>query len=206
MERSPAEKEKSNFELKYAERAPAIWEALGKLPRAGWVERGVENPETVQEHTIALRDLVIGLFDQLTEFSEEDRKDILNMLEVHDWDESPGEDKITYHEDKAIAEKLKEEKFKTATKIMSHMCDGLGALGAEIFKLWDRFEKSEDPAASFARQVDEYQPIEKAFEYEQRGENVSTQQFIDYAEERITHPALVSRLAAIKAKLRSVVL
>jgi putative hydrolases of HD superfamily len=198
----PAEKERNSFELKYAERTPAIWEALSRLPRAGWVDRGVENPETVQEHTIALRNLVIGLAEQLTEFSEKDKKDILDMLEVHDWDESPGEDKITYHEDKATAEKLKEEKFKTATEIMSHICDGLGALGAEIFKLWLRFEKGGDPAASFARQVDEYQPIEKAFEYEQRGENVSTQQFIDYAEERITHPALMSRLAAIKAKLK----
>ena len=67
-----------------------------------------------------------------------------------------------------------------------------------------RFEKKEDANSIFANQLDKYQAIEKAFEYEQKGENVSTQQFIDYAEAGSTRSVLVKRLQDIKVKLANI--
>ncbi len=40
--------------LKYARLAPDVWSALGRLKRTGYVKRDIPNPETVQEHTIAV--------------------------------------------------------------------------------------------------------------------------------------------------------
>ena len=34
-----------------------VWKALDKIPRTGWVQWGIPNPETVAEHTISARKL-----------------------------------------------------------------------------------------------------------------------------------------------------
>lgn len=202
MEKLP-KRERDISKLKYTERASDIWEALGKLQRTGWVNRGVKNPESVQEHTIALRNLVIDLSNQLIEFSEKDKEDILDMLEVHDWAEAIVGDLITVTKDEVLRAKMLKDKSKAETDAMTQICGPLGSAGTEIFNLWTRFEERKDPAALFAHQVDKYQAIEKAIEYEQNGENVSTQEFIEYAEKDIVHPVLVHRLIGVKGKLRN---
>lgn len=197
------EKEKYSHELTYAAYAPDTWRSLNNLLRTGWVNRGIKDPESVQEHIINCRDLVISLFDQLTEFSEKDIEDILHMLEVHDWPEALVGDQVIITKDEALSKKLKEEKYREEKAAMSRICKNLGETGAEIFALWLRYEEGRDPATLFARQVDKYQAIEKAFEYEQKGERVSTQEFIDHVKQEITHPVLMRRIAEIKKKLRN---
>ena len=86
----PASSEKKgySFELRYAKLAPHVWQALEKLPRTGWVDRDVTNPESVADHTVALRKLVLDNRESLTEFSDAEIQDLLDMLEIHDWAES----------------------------------------------------------------------------------------------------------------------
>ena len=40
--------------LRYETTAADIYTSLQRIPRTGWVIRGVENPETVYDHTVAL--------------------------------------------------------------------------------------------------------------------------------------------------------
>ena len=40
--------------LKLEEVAPEVYKSLHELKRTGWVERNVENPESVKEHTESL--------------------------------------------------------------------------------------------------------------------------------------------------------
>ena len=47
--------------LRLEKTAPEVYEALHKLKRTGWVQRGVENPESVKEHTEALENLLMNL-------------------------------------------------------------------------------------------------------------------------------------------------
>jgi 5'-deoxynucleotidase YfbR-like HD superfamily hydrolase len=60
--------EKMNFEqlqtpqLEFAHRVPEIWNKLAQIPRTGWKRRGVNKPESVQEHTTSLRDMAFLFF------------------------------------------------------------------------------------------------------------------------------------------------
>jgi len=187
------------FKLKYAELFPEVWKTLGEIPRTGWVNRSVKNPETVQEHTISCRNMVINLIDSLTEFSMSDILDILNMLEVHDWAETIIGDEVivTYNaEEKA---KLKESKFEREYEAMRKITsNGVNSLGAQVLMLWIRFEKRQDSKSSFSKQIDMYQSIEKAWEYQKNGENVLVLDFINYYRKDITHRLLKEKMLLIE--------
>ncbi|HYF97683.1 MAG TPA: HD domain-containing protein [Coxiellaceae bacterium] len=174
---------------------------MARLNRAGWVKRGVQNPETVQEHTEALINLASALSNNLPEFSELEKQEMVSMLEIHDWPESIVGDQIIVNPDPIEKEKLKATKYQQEYEAMQQICSNLGDTGSEIFNLWLRFENSSDKVAVLARQIDMYQAIEKALEYEKLGYPVSTQDFISYAEPTIIHPVLIQRLTDLKKQL-----
>lgn len=184
------------YPLKYAPLAPDVWELLGALPRAGWTRRGVEDPETVLEHTLALRKFVADNREELLAyFSQEDIEDILDMLEIHDWPEVYTGD-ITPHDDgyhnKSAGERA----------AMQEICKPLGTIGEEILALWERYETGADEVASFARQVDKLQAIAQAFAYEREGQvPVGTVEvFVENSAYKITHPFLTARLQWVLAE------
>ena len=187
-------------ELKFARLAPEVWKKLGEIPRTGWVIRDVENPETVQEHTLALRELVRSFSEALTEFSAEDKQELLDILEVHDWPEAIDGDKLTVTADPEERKKLKEAKFVSEQNAMVKIVESLGEEGKNIFMLWLRFELSDDPVAAFARQLDKYQAVEKAYEYEKSQGKPLFKEFADYAVGDITHPVLVKRVTDMRLK------
>lgn len=196
-ESAPANK----FHLKFTNLAPGVIRDLQVLRRTGWVRRNVANPESVQEHTIAARRLVISEKDSL-QFTPEGLEEILDILEIHDWPEHEpkvGDQVIlSTTENKEV---LKKEKYKAELDEMIKICKKLGKNGERILELWLRYENGQDPVSSFARQVDKLQAMEKAFEYEREGEQVSTQEFISEKEKEITHPVLIRRLKELKVKL-----
>lgn len=184
------------LEYKFAHLAPDVWRALGELPRTGWVNRGVESPETVQEHIIALVQLAAS-FEGL---SNAERDGLVEMLEIHDWPEAIHGDEVILTADVAQEKSKKAVKFENEQKALAEICEKLGDAGKEIMTLWLRFETSQDPAASFARQLDKFQAIQKALEYEQaRGIPMYTE-FRDYSNSKgeITHPLLLARLAQLE--------
>lgn len=195
--------EKMSFEqvntpdLKFAHLAPKIWEALGsyELRRSGWVKRGVKNPETVQEHTTSLRDLAFSLFNEIT---SDERRDLLDMLELHDWAEAVVGDEIIVTENVEDRAQLKKDKMQREFDAMVEICEGVGgATGDRMLELWTRFETSpDDPAAVFGRQLDKYQAIERALDYEKTQNIPLFREFKDYAERagQITHPVLLKKL------------
>ncbi|MFA6251236.1 MAG: HD domain-containing protein [Candidatus Paceibacterota bacterium] len=184
--------------LKYAKIAPDIWKALDAIPRTGWVKRGVSNPESVQKHIILCRELVTKLVIDLPEFSVAEISEIQDILEVHDYPEYINGDQVIVTEDQEEKKKLKLEKFQREYDAMIEITKDLGDIGAEMFNLWLRFEKENDRISIFAKQIDKFQSIEKAFEYEKRGENVFVQDFIDGYRDEIIHPVLVKRMLRIE--------
>jgi 5'-deoxynucleotidase YfbR-like HD superfamily hydrolase len=87
---------------------------------------------------------------------------------------------------------------------MKSICSGLGSLGGEIFDLWESYEKQEDYDSNIGFQIDKLQAVLKAFEYEEQGEKVSTQEFIDYLFEHnyITNDFLLNKLKEVQEKLQ----
>jgi putative hydrolase of HD superfamily len=182
-------------ELKFANIAPEIWKKLGEIPRTGWVNSGVENPETVQDHTVLLRNLAVDISDLLIEFSEEDKNRLVDMLEVHDWPEAIIGDEIILTSDPEEKKRLKDDKFRREKDAMVRITESLGDEGKNILDLWLQFETSQDAISTFARQLDKYQAVEKAAELEKSQGLPLFREFRDSAIKDIIHPVLVQKIS-----------
>lgn len=123
-------------ELSFAHLAPEVWEKLGKIPRTGWVKRGVSSPETVQEHTVSLRILANELVSDIENISETDKNDLLDMLEVHDWAEVDTGDEVIVTNDLVEKKRLKEDKFRRENEAMLKIKENLGLGGEREFLIY----------------------------------------------------------------------
>ncbi len=180
---------------KFATTVPDVWKKLGELKRTGWVNRGVKNPETVQEHTLALMQIA-STFDWL---NEKDKGDLVDMLEIHDWPEAILGDEVILSYDENELKSLEKYKSEREESAMKSICESLGVVGDEIKNLWIRFEKSEDEIASFARQIDKYQAIEKSLEYEMSQGVIIFKEILEYSRKRIIHPVLIEKLRELES-------
>jgi 5'-deoxynucleotidase YfbR-like HD superfamily hydrolase len=174
--------------LKLEAVAPHVYELLDRVDRTGWVNRNVENPENVREHTEAL----LKLADELSEYlTPEETDGLMDMLEVHDWPEAIHGDEVILELDPVKRKALKEVKFNNEVRALEELCKDLPNR-QEIIEL------SDDPAAVFARQLDKYQAVEKAWEYEQAQGILLFQEFLTYAINFVHHPVLLERLERLK--------
>jgi putative hydrolase of HD superfamily len=165
-----------------------IIRSLHAIPRTGWKDRQVENPETVGEHTEEL----LALAARFYPFTP----DLDKMLKVHDWPES----------EKALGDIRtdsfcpedhrwsKEKKYAAELLVMERICRNLGPSGKEIMRLWLEFEEGKTARAQIAKQLDKLQAILKAIQYQRNGQPVKAQEFIDYSGPEIKNPELIKAL------------
>lgn len=172
-----------------------MYQALAVLQRAGWVEKGVENPETVKEYTQALIQLGLDLQDEL---KSEEFEGLITMLEVHDWPEAICGDEVILELNLDDRKVVKAIKFENEKYAMEEICKNIPN-GEELFASWIRFETSDDPAATFGRQLDKYQAVEKALEYEQQQRIALFDEFLAYSINFIDHPILLQKLLNLKS-------
>ncbi len=173
-----------------------MYELLQGIERTGWVNKGVENPETVKEHTEALLVLSEDLKELLT---EEETDGLFEMLEVHDWPEAIHGDEVILELNPNDQKALKEAKFKNEKRALESICADLPNR-EDILQLWLRFENSNDKAAEFGRQLDKYQAVEKALEYELAQGIPLFEEFLTYSINFIHHPVLLDRIEELKSR------
>lgn len=188
--------EQGQLILKREQSAPHVYEALHALKRTGWVKRGVANPESVKEHTESLLLLAHELAPRL---SEQELQGLMEMLEVHDWPEALHGDEVILEESPGDKKALLDAKFENEKRALEKICTNL-ADGEEVRRLWLRFETSDDPAATFGRQLDKYQAVEKALEYEKAQGIPLFEEFLTYSIKYITHKVLIERLEKLKER------
>jgi len=157
---------------------------LRKVKRTGWVDRGVREPETVYEHTETLIILADKYFSDIA--------GLTRMLKIHDWAES----------DKKVGDRRtdkfcpietrwnKEQKFEVELAAMQNICQKLEIYGDEIMNLWLEYEKRETERARIAYELDKFQAIIKAIEYQKAGEPVKASEFIGADGPKIKHGIL----------------
>lgn len=171
-----------------------IVETLHKIPRTGWVDRGVTKPETVGEHSEEL--IILG--NHFYPFVI----DLDKMLKIHDWpeaDEFVGDirtDSFCPPEHRSTPE----DKYEAELIAMKKICLPLGAAGKELLQLWLELEAGKTERAKIAKQLDKLQAIKKAVLYQTQGQTVVAQKFIDYNGPKITRPELIKVME--KAVLR----
>lgn len=142
-----------------------------------------------QEHTIRLRELAVEIANDLEDFSTTDKDNLLDMLEIHDWAEA-------IDGDEAIVTNDEEDRKKRLTVKYER------EYNTKIFELWIRFENSDDKIALLARQLDKFQAIEKALEYEHAQGIPLFQEFYNYSHKSISHPVLLKRLEKMKDEIK----
>lgn len=183
------------YQLKYAHLAPDTWNELAEIPRTGWVMRQVGGPENVQQHTFDL----LRLAQEIPGFETARADGLCEILEVHDWPEALiGDEVILVWDDEAKKRKLKAEKHQREEAAMRTICAALPEKGEEVFSLWERYEAGVDPTARIAKQIDKYQAIEKALEYELAQGIPLFKEFRDYLLDTLEHPSLLAELKQLE--------
>jgi putative hydrolase of HD superfamily len=181
-----------------SEAAAKVIEGLHAIPRTGWVRRGVENPETVGEHSDALVDLAQKVCETRPELNQEKLE---RMVRVHDWPEYRTGDIVTVTPDAEERARLLKDKFALETAALESICSEMGPEGAEILALWHEFEAGVTPEAKMAKQLDKLQAMLKAWEYQSSGAPVRALDFIEYDGSKITDPLLLEWFQGLKEKV-----
>ncbi|VDP19058.1 unnamed protein product [Soboliphyme baturini] len=141
-------------------------ELLGRLkhlPRTGWVNNGVEHPETVSGHMyrMAMLSLLLGDNDDSGSRTTLDKTKCMMMSLVHDLAESIVGD-ITPMCGVSHEEKLKREEQALQRIILLLPNE----VGRTMFDLWKEFEECSTAEAKAVKDLDKFDMIMQAFEYE----------------------------------------
>ncbi|MAG22024.1 MAG: hypothetical protein CL943_01785 [Candidatus Diapherotrites archaeon] len=167
-----------------------FFDTIGKLKlekRKGWIERGVQNPESVADHSQRLSVMAMVFAKKLGL----DENKALKLAVVHDLPESIAGDTVT-----RIREELQKipnhEKREKEEKALGELCEMLDEDNAKDLKeRWFEFEEKKSKEARLVYELDRLEAIFQALEYEREGNfKVSLQEFYDYADARLKTPEL----------------
>eukprot|EP00058_Branchiostoma_floridae_P015962 XP_002601450.1 hypothetical protein BRAFLDRAFT_245862 [Branchiostoma floridae] len=128
-----------------------------RVPRTGWVLRGVQNVESVADHMYRMAIMAFLLDGE----GGLNRDKCIKIALVHDMAES-------IVGDIAPADGIsKEEKHRQEKEAMLHL-SGLvgGEVGKELYSLWEEYEMESTAEAKAVKDLDKFDMVLQAFEYE----------------------------------------
>ncbi len=140
---------------------------LKKIDREGWKRVGIEDVESVADHTF--RSALMALF--LSERFGLDTDRLVKMLLIHDLGEVETGD-ITPYEDFS-----KEEKRSMEREALEKLLDPIEEK-EELVELWQQFETGEEKEAKVARDIDRLERILQAMEYKEEYQEKDLSEFI----------------------------
>ncbi len=146
-------------------------EHLKRVDRAGWVQRGIQQPESVAEHSFGTGWLSFALAPSLGL----DAEHCAMLGFVHDMAETRvGDFTPSDHIDP-------EEKFRLEEEAMISIA-GQISNGDHLLKLWYEVEREETPEGKFVRRMDKLEMMFQAYFYGVEQPDVDIQEFWDYAD------------------------
>jgi len=152
---------------------------LKTIPRSGWVESGVENPESVADHSFLTALIAMVLSDSMGL----DSCKVMHMALLHDLAEAvtgditPKHKKANHHEYEnqamekilSVFDKLQREKY---------------------WETWIEFQRNETPEAVLVHDSDKIDMVLQALEYNSRSNNLELSRFM-HAMVSPTHQQIV---------------
>ncbi|XP_018327836.1 HD domain-containing protein 2-like [Agrilus planipennis] len=159
---------------------------LKHRPREGWRRSGLKNTETISGHMYAMGMMTFLLGDN----TPLDRLKCLQLAIVHDLAESIIGD-ITPH-DNVPADKKKLMEDEAMQQITSTLEDDIGKT---IYTLYKEYEAKETPEAKFVKDLDRFDLLFTATEYEQR-DNIpgKLEEYFKTTADKIEHPLIKALL------------
>lgn len=154
-------------------------DALKRLPRAGWVLRGVTNPESVAEHSfgVAALALYIGRKRGM------DVGKLMTMATLHEVCEIKVGD-LTPHD--KVSETDKKQMESAAARAFLANIDKTG----ELFELWLDFDDGRTPEGRLIKDLDRVEMLLQAIAYEGQSEK-PLDEFYPYVQARVKDPELL---------------
>ncbi|AIF69778.1 hypothetical protein PAP_06920 [Palaeococcus pacificus DY20341] len=136
---------------------------LKKIPRMGWLLRGVSNPESVADHSYRVVLITLILADELREKGIQiDVERALKIAILHDL----GESRIT---DIPLSAQRYLDKKKAEKKAMVELLLGLGKRGLDYYKLFEEYEEESSLEGRLVKFADKLEMVLQAYEYEKAG-------------------------------------
>lgn len=174
--------------LRFIKEVEHIWSALAQLPRTGWVEWEIPNPETVAEHILATRVLATQWREKTT-LSDEDFSDLLALIEVHDWPKAVAGDVVILGDEENVST-LRHTRDEAELKALENLCVNINSR-EKILILFKRYAAQADRVAILAKEFGLYQTVLTAQFYEEKYNRPGLlKEFITYTEPYITIPFL----------------
>mmetsp|Transcript_2837 Transcript_2837/g.3965 ORF Transcript_2837/g.3965 Transcript_2837/m.3965 type:complete len:197 (-) Transcript_2837:22-612(-) len=146
---------------------------LKKLKRTGWVNNGIQLPESVSDHMHRM-----SVMSLLVNIEGINRERCTMMAIVHDLAEALAGDITPYD---GISQ---QEKYEKEFQGMEKMLDTLKKSSGQkqlIFDLWMEYEKGETLEAIFVKDLDKFEMILQADEYE-RDQGIDLENFFESCE------------------------
>lgn len=134
---------------------------LKEVARTGWVLKGIEEAESVADHTWRM-----GLLIMLLAPKNLNKKKLLEMNTIHDLGEI-GVGDIKWETGTKVISSPK-TKHKDEMKVMKNIFAGIEN-GKKYINLLEEFGEQKTPEAKFLKQIDKLEMILQALEYEQKG-------------------------------------
>jgi putative hydrolase of HD superfamily len=136
---------------------------LKRVKRAGWVQRGVREVESVADHSF--RVALVALFMARADADADvDVDKCVRMALVHDLAECVVGD-ITPND--GVSDEEKRERESNAMGALTSSC---GAVGDEVRALWEEYESGETREARLVKDADKLEMVMQASEYETAGD------------------------------------
>ena len=126
------------------------WFELKSLPRTGWIQNGVSNPETVASHSWGMSLLAMKLCPENLDLSK-----VLQICIVHDLPESIVGD-ITPYDGVSKEDKKKMES------------DAMKNIAPEFLELWEEYENQTSEEAKFVKRMDKLDMSVQAMIYKKQ--------------------------------------
>lgn len=168
---------------------------LKTLKRTGWIDHNVSLPESVADHMYRMTMLCFALTDP-----QLNRDKLMKICLCHDLAEAIAGD-ITPTEISGVS---KEDKRRLEESALNTIVDDLGndSIGSEIRDLWNEYEARITPEANVASQLDKFEMIVQADEYEQQhaSEGKRLDSFFEYTVGYFTHPEISRWDALLREK------
>ena len=158
---------------------------LKATKRTGWVNRGVKSPESVSDHMYRMSIICFLLGNQDSNSDPKLNKDhCIKVALVHDLAECIVGDLTP------SCGIPKEEKHLQEKKAMEELSALVGGeAGGELYELWEEYENQLTPEANFVKDVDRFEMILQAFEYEaEENRTKQLQEFFDSTHGKFKHP------------------
>ncbi|MFX0065021.1 MAG: HD domain-containing protein [Candidatus Hermodarchaeota archaeon] len=157
---------------------------LKQIKRKGWLRKGILQPESVADHCFRTTIIALIVGSKINLNLER----LLQLAIVHDLAESIVGDITPFD----LEYDLKIQKEAHAIKTLETQ------VNMGLLELWKEYEEGNSKEAEICRQIDKFEMILQAYEYENKV-NANFEEFWQ-SEKEITHPLLRKMIDELKVK------